>query len=145
MIIFGVSLELSVDEICEETGALSAKRLLKKHPEGGNRTETENVVLTYSCEPPKYVFIGFKQHATKMFIPLPTRCFKCQLYGHTQSVCHGKITCPKCAKGHTFEDCPLNKPVTDGLRDPGNANLKISCRNCGAEHSAAFRGCPVFQ
>ena len=58
VIIFGVDLENTEDEICEETGAESSKRLLKKDQVGTGRIATETVILTFLEQPPKEVWIG---------------------------------------------------------------------------------------
>ncbi|GBO35018.1 hypothetical protein AVEN_6461-1 [Araneus ventricosus] len=36
----------------------------------------------------------------------PTRCYKCNIYGHISTRCEGKETCPKCGEeGHKGPDC----------------------------------------
>src|SRR5277367_6190599 len=52
IIIFGVSLELSELEICEDTKATEAKRLMKTDRENrGGCIPTETVILSYDEEP----------------------------------------------------------------------------------------------
>jgi len=75
-----------------------------------------------------------------MYVPLPTRCFRCQRFGHGHLSCHGKLTCPRCSGNHEFSHCTL----TSDEGDKDSINNKLLCVNCGSKHSAAFKGCSVF-
>lgn len=59
------------------------------------------------------------------------QCHRCQMWGHTQRYCHGKVKCVKCAGEHLSKKCE---------RDPEKEPPK--CANCGGEHTASFRECP---
>jgi len=144
VIIFGVGIVLTENEICKETTAISAKRLNKKDSSSNSRVPTESVILEFTSDPPPYVNIGYKRHKTKTYIPLPTCCFNCQRYGHSKNACKGRTTCPRCSKGHKFEDCPLSKFNSNLLVNSNQSELGVRCANCKMTHSAAFRGCPVF-
>jgi len=143
VIIFGVGLTISDNEILEETGAAQCRRLLKKDVTGNGRSFTETVILSFAKEhePPKEVYIGISRHSTKIYIPTPNRCWKCQRFGHSQSNCKGKLTCPKCSKEHIYTECPL---ITSENNFGATSSIDVKCVNCGQAHSAAFRGCPVF-
>ena len=138
VIIFGVALEISDTDICSESGATNAKRILKKNAEDNDRVETETVILSFQEKAPSVVLIGFKRFKTKPYIPPPTRCHNCQKFGHTHNVCRGKTTCPKCAKNHKYLDCPLVKG--------GNIEeeIEVKCINCGERHPAAYKGCVEY-
>lgn len=59
----------------------------------------------------------------------PIRCFKCCRYGHTSQFCKNNLTCSKCSENHIYRDC----------------QSEVSrCCNCGGDHSAMDRNCPVF-
>ena len=52
------------------------------------------------------------------------------MFGHTAVRCKNSVPgCPRCAGLHTFEHC--------------NSNF-VKCRNCGGDHSAAYKGCPKY-
>ncbi len=145
VIIFGVSVEIPKEIISKETGAIFVKRLLKKYPLEEQPKETENVVLTFASTPPSYVRIGIKDHKTTEYNAPVVRCYKCQKFGHVSSSCGGRTTCPKCAGGHSFNECPLNSTTAIMTKNGNTSNLNIKCSNCGGPHSSAFRGCPVYQ
>ena len=106
---------------------------------------TESVILTFDSTPPSLVFVGIKSHKTKLYCPLPIRCFKCQRLGHVQAACNGRLTCPKCAGPHGFNDCPLNNPQLGSSNSViHSSNLVVKCCNCNGPHSAAYWGCPKF-
>lgn len=62
---------------------------------------------------------------------LAVRCFKCQAWGHTQSVCRKPVRCGQCAGAHDSRQCP---------------GERTSCANCGQQHRAwQQRECPTSQ
>lgn len=62
----------------------------------------------------------------------PTQCHRCQNFYHSQYSCRHDPRCVKCAGPHMTRDC------TKSTDEPPK------CCNCGGEHPASFRGCPVF-
>ena len=144
VIIFGVSMGLTDDEIKHESKAITVKRLLKKERPGGDRIPTESVVLSYVTDPPATIQIGYQTFKTKTFIPLPIRCWRCQHFGHSESSCRGKVTCPRCAQNHKYEDCPLAQIDVQRTSLSHDNDADLLCVNCKSHHSAAFRGCPEY-
>ena len=62
---------------------------------------------------------------------LAVRCYKCQAWGHTQSVCRKPARCGQCAGAHESRECPEER---------------TSCANCGKQHRAwQQRDCPASQ
>ena len=143
VIIFGVNLDISEEEIIESTGANAATRLQKKSLEATayNRYPTTTVILSFDNNPPQHVEIGWLSFQTKPYIPPPVRCFKCQLYGHVSASCRGRTTCPRCAQNHDFANCPLKYIHTSS----DGQNNGIKCPNCGLDHPAGYKGCSAFQ
>jgi len=63
----------------------------------------------------------------------PVQCANCQEYGHTKSYCTLRSVCVACGGLHTSAKCELkNEP-----------NSK-KCSNCGEDHTANYRGCPLY-
>lgn len=77
-----------------------------------------------------------------------SRCTNCQRPGHGALNCHLPPKCVVCAGDHTSKTCPLLMEKWQ-LQDQGKEakidNSRISCANCGGNHTASFPGCPVLQ
>ncbi|GFT91753.1 uncharacterized protein TNCV_3438051, partial [Trichonephila clavipes] len=72
---------------------------------------------------------GYLNCNIRPYIPNPLRCFKCQRFGHSQTVCRGQLTCSRCASvGHASSDCTLEQ----------------KCVNCSQPHSADSKLCPKW-
>lgn len=63
----------------------------------------------------------------------PPQCHNCQLYGHTKNGCHHKPRCVKCGENHLTEDCSKD------------CNSPAKCALCSGDHTANFKGCPVYK
>ena len=132
-IIFGVSSELTEEEICEEVDAASVRRLSKYV--SGSRQVTENVVITFKdAALPSHVTLGCLRHRVREYVPLPLRCLKCQGFGHHADRCTRGVRCVRCGQAHSLDNCPIKD-------NPERA----VCVNCGGHHSAAYRGCSRYQ
>ena len=132
-IIFGVSPELSEHEIQSETKADIARRIVVFNS-SGDRVRTGSVVLSFTGELPEYVYLGCLRFKVKPYIPQPTRCAKCQGYGHIAAHCRRQVRCVRCGEGHSVTDCPIKDDLTQAV-----------CVNCKGQHSAAFKGCSKYQ
>lgn len=64
----------------------------------------------------------------------PTQCLNCQEYGHTRTYCHLNPVCVVCGELHHSNQC--DKPRED-------PSVK-KCSNCNKNHTANYRGCPVY-
>lgn len=65
----------------------------------------------------------------------PVQCSNCQEYNHTKSYCKLPVVCVICGDRHDSSKCP--KPKTDPTCK--------KCSNCGDNHTANFRDCPVYK
>jgi hypothetical protein len=140
-IIFGVPVDISDDEIKLETSAVLVKRLEKRQDDlGQTRSPTTTVVLTFNNPNPERVTIGWMSFKTKLYIPPPIRCFKCQHFGHISTSCRSKISCPRCSLPHEYKDCP----TLLSNHNEQEIEINLKCPNCNDNHSAGFRGCPAF-
>ena len=131
-IIFGISTDLSEEEIAEEVGAVSARRLVKWS--GGQKEVTSNVVLSFSEELPQFIYLGFMRRKVKPYIPPPMRCHKCQVFGHHADKCSRNVRCVRCGLGHALDSCPVKDNIAEAV-----------CVNCKGRHSAAYKGCPKYK
>lgn len=64
----------------------------------------------------------------------PVQCQNCQEYGHTKTYCKLPTVCVICGCLHSTKEC------TSPKNDP---DVK-KCSNCGNNHTANYRGCPIF-
>ena len=71
-----------------------------------------------------------KPHSKKID---PPQCFQCQAYGHTKNNCHHNPRCVKCGEDHFTEDCTKDR------------SSPAKCALCSKDHTANFKGCPVFK
>lgn len=62
-----------------------------------------------------------------------TQCFNCQQFHHASSTCYKKTVCLKCSGPHRASQCPKKHWGKD-----------TRCANCGGEHVANYRGCPMY-
>ena len=79
------------------------------------------------------VTIDLMHFQLQEYIPrrLPTRCFRCQQFGHIASFCKNKPKCVNCGGDHDSTQC------NDG------ANLQRI--NCHQDHRASDKKCPKFR
>ena len=131
-IIFGISTDLSEEEIAEEVEAVSVHRLAKWS--GGQKEATRNVVLSFSEELPQFVYLGFMRRKVKPYIPPPMRCHKCQVFGHHADKCNRNVRCVRCGQGHALDSCPVKDNIAEAV-----------CVNCKGHHSAAYKGCTKYK
>nr|CAH7723735.1 unnamed protein product [Callosobruchus chinensis] len=61
---------------------------------------------------------------------VPGQCYRCQMFGHSQTNCTGAPRCVRCAGSHRAQECKV--PDTH----------KPKCANCAGEHPASYGGCP---
>ena len=91
-----------------------------------------------------------------------TQCYRCQQFGHGTRQCHLSERCVKCSGKHTVDKCP-HVPICSVCKKDGHSSRKcptttssfwsaskqtesqiddfIKCANCGANHTANFKGC----
>ena len=134
----GIPKDMDLEEIKEELeNANSLKieqiyRMQKYDKIKQEKTDTDSIIIEYGqdIEFPLQMYLGYRRIYIKQFIPFPTRCFKCQKFGHVSKNCRSKAKCPNCGEEHKFEDC--------------NQKEIKKCCNCGLNHSAGYKGCEAF-
>ncbi|GFW17460.1 putative RNA-directed DNA polymerase from transposon X-element [Trichonephila clavipes] len=96
----------------------------------GQVLNTKHFILTFSTpELQQSVKAAYLHCPVRPYIPNPLRCFQCQRFGHSKTVCCGQPTCSRCAEvGHDSADC----------------KAKERCVNCKGDHSSFSRSCPTW-
>ncbi|GFX50964.1 RNA-directed DNA polymerase from mobile element jockey [Trichonephila clavipes] len=73
---------------------------------------------------------GYFNRKLHRYIPNPLRCFKCQSFGHSQTVCRGRFKYSRCISvGHASSDC----------------NLEQKGMNCSKPHSSDSKLYPKWK
>lgn len=136
-VIYDRSLVAATDE--EIMKELEVKKCVKvkrvqKTMGDGSKHDTGTFFLTFgTVKLPKFVTIGYSNIEIKPFVPNPTRCFKCQRFGHVSSSC--KSTKKICV------NCGLEEHANEGEKCGNHAK----CVNCeSTEHNSMSRECPEF-
>ena len=94
-------------------------------------TPTSAMVYFLREELPTEVVLGWDSVPVRPYIPLPTRCYRCQAYGHQAWKCKAQEeVCSSCAGvGHSYRNCTSQTP---------------KCAGCGGQHSANSQSCPKW-
>ncbi|GBM97899.1 hypothetical protein AVEN_228334-1 [Araneus ventricosus] len=118
--------EEEILECLKNQNVTSVKRICIKRD--NKIIPTKHLILTFNVPVvPKYVLIAYINCPVKPYIPNPLRCFKCQKFGHSMTVCRGKETCGRCSEiGHNSKYCTSTP----------------KCSNCKAEQPSYSRKCP---
>lgn len=66
-----------------------------------------------------------------MYVPKPLRCFNCQRFGHTATICREQRRCARSGGDHEYGKC--------------GAGLQPKCCNCGGAHNVAYGGCEMMK
>ena len=90
---------------------------------------TENAKRVYNLTSLIYCKIRVEPYKSKDII----QCYKCQRYNHSERSCHANPRCVKCAGPHVTRQCTKALTTKD-----------LKCVNCMGNHTANYRGCPVY-
>ena len=130
-VITNVPTNWTIDDIKEETNAIWARRITKVVD--SQFKPTGAVIIAYEEELPGAVYIGLTRYRVSVYVPTPTRCDKCQRFGHRADQCKSaELRCSRCGKNHEFIDCTVEKE-------------RAKCANCGENNSSAYRGCKKYR
>ena len=98
---------------------------------------------------PNYVLVHYTSYRLRKFEERPTRCNKCQRFGHVHTKCRSNnIVCGKCGGDHNTKDCNIKfKNIYDlnGKVIDEEEKQKLKCSNCGENHPAFSKKCEKFK
>jgi hypothetical protein len=122
-------------KIAENLIGLSSKQLHLYAPIEDPK-DTGIYFLTFDCELPDELLIGFTKVKVKPFVNNPMRCYKCLKFGHTQTRCKSNVeVCCNC--GQTRHTDPTKSE---------RCEKSSKCVNCEAEdHTSFSKGCPIYK
>ena len=94
-------------------------------------------LLTFqSTELPSHVTVGWTRCSTRLYIPRPRRCFKCQEFGHGIKTCRSSVDiCAQCA----------NRDDSNNPTHPRPCTAPSLCSNCNGDHPSSSQDCPRYQ
>ena len=93
----------------------------------GVRRRTNTTILTFAQPTiPRSLKAGYLNVPVEQFFPNPLRCFKCQKFGHHQTLCKHPAACARCGKAAHGDDPCAGPP---------------HCVNCSGTHSAFDKTC----
>jgi len=96
-VITNVPTDWTIDDIKEETNAIWARR--KTKVVDSQFKPTGAVIIAYEEELPGAIYIGLTRYRVSLYIPTPTRCDKCQRFGHRADQCKSaELRCSRCGK-----------------------------------------------
>ena len=124
--------DMTEEDICNELkpqNITQVKRFTKKSE--GRTVKLNTYLLTFGLSSvPNHIYIGPYRIKVDIYVPNPTRCFKCQKFGHGKSSCRGTEKCVKCSvEGHSSFEC----------------GGSVKCSNCGGDHMANSRVCEHYK
>jgi hypothetical protein len=77
-----------------------------------------------------------------LYIPRPSKCFRCQNWGHCATECTREARCRKCAGAHNSMDhkCTHSGDCPAGTECKAEPSI---CPNCNGDHPSWVQSCPV--
>ena len=130
-----VPLFITEEAILYTEKIVSASRMLRWDQTSQQKVATEMVKFQYEGALPARIKLGLcGNFKVRPFVPTPTRCYKCQKFGHVATTCLARAArCRLCAGTHLTEQC-------QSKRTSGEA-ITLKCANCGEAHPASSGLC----
>ena len=130
-----VPLFITEEAILYTEKIVSASRMLRWDQTSQQKVATEMVKFQYEGALPARIKLGLcGSFKVRPFVPTPTRCYKCQKFGHVATTCMSKAArCRLCAGAHLTEQCQTQ-------RNSGQI-VTLKCANCGEAHPASSGLC----
>ena len=121
--------ELEIQEHLADINGMDIE-LVKRQMKGEFRDPTPILKIKFELPyvPHSIKCLG-KEYPVEKYFPPPSRCAKCQMFGHWKNRCRGPTRCVNCGQSHGELAC-TNLP---------------SCYNCHGSHPASDPNCPRFR
>ena len=101
----------------------------------GQRLPSNSLLITFkNPTTPTSIKVGYMYFKVKTFFPFPTRCFKCNMYGHSAGKCRKEATCGWCSK-----------EVQEDEDHPNPCSNPKCCLHCKGPHPVWDRECIKFK
>lgn len=101
-------------------------------------TVPTNVILGLSMDHhPKrdfFFYVNFDKYAVRKYVEKPTRCYKCQNYGHIASKCQRPTRCQRCGLGNPTAEY-----------QPDTSTVSQRCLHCQGDHPTGDKACPKYK
>ena len=125
------------EEANEELGIKVVQiKPLRRYPKPNRRNHsiiifTEDASIANRCID-NNVMINYQIFAAERYVPQTQimQCLNCQDYGHFAAQCKKQVTCGRCAKNHTTNEC---------------TEQELRCTHCHGSHQAWHHTCPRRQ
>lgn len=112
----------------------------------GRKTNKESVNIVFECPSItrrllidlNKIYLGYYSCNIRDYL-VPTRCYKCQIWGNIAAKCTSRLTCSKCGKdGHNFEECPdkSTDKCANCIKDKKQRDHRVDSRECPAHERA---------
>ncbi|VDI39763.1 Hypothetical predicted protein [Mytilus galloprovincialis] len=132
-VIYNVPLDINVEDedivsVLKAQKVSKIQRMSYFDKQIGERKPSRSIKLFFQTpQLPATINIGYKTYNTKLFVPKPIQCYKCQGFGHMANQCRNKKRCIKCGEEHENEQCT-------------STDLKYV--NCKGKHMSNDKECP---
>ena len=117
-------------EFIKEQGVTDVHRI-NVHRDGVLKPNNTFVFTFNAPELPTVVKIGYIQVKVDVYVPIPFRCYQCQVFGHHENKCSRQALCINCGMP---EHCPS-----------GQCQIPAKCVNCSGDHPANSKECPQWE
>lgn len=107
---------------------VAIRRFMKKDTDGKLIPLNTISVTFLSSTLPTHVYISMWRYTIHTYIPPLRQCYKCFQFNHSAKVCRNEQKCSLCSGPHFYKECNVKE---------------IKCCNCGGEHLAISRDCPI--
>ncbi|XP_023231257.1 uncharacterized protein LOC111631271 [Centruroides sculpturatus] len=88
-----------------DQGVIAVRRISIR--QDGKLIPSKHLILTFGKSTlPSFITAGYLRCLVHSYIPNPLRCYKCQRFRHSQTLCRGKSLCAQCGvEGHQGTEC----------------------------------------